>query len=66
MEIFIPASSLIERYAIPCAKSRRQSIVRRRNVGGLGTVDERRLMLIDFEKLMSSSDRAPVEQASVQ
>lgn len=33
---------------------------------GIGTIDERMLILVDIEKLMSSSEMALVEQASVQ
>ena len=35
-------------------------------ITGLGTVDERMLILVDIEKLMASSDMALVEQATVQ
>ena len=35
-------------------------------ITGLGTVDDRMLILVDIEKLMSGSDMALVEQATVQ
>jgi purine-binding chemotaxis protein CheW len=35
-------------------------------ITGLGTIDERMLILMDIEKLMSSRDMALVEQATVQ
>jgi purine-binding chemotaxis protein CheW len=35
-------------------------------ITGLGTVDERMLILVDIERLMSASDMALVEQRSVQ
>jgi purine-binding chemotaxis protein CheW len=35
-------------------------------ITGLGTVDERMLILVDIERLMSASDMALVEQQSVQ
>ena len=35
-------------------------------ITGLGTVDERMLILVDIEKLMSGADMALMEQASVQ
>ena len=37
-----------------------------RYLQGLGTVDERMLILVDIEKLMSGSDMALMEQATVQ
>lgn len=35
-------------------------------ITGLGTIDERMLILVDIEKLMSSSDMALMEQATLQ
>ncbi|MFN7086569.1 MAG: chemotaxis protein CheW, partial [Burkholderiales bacterium] len=35
-------------------------------ITGLGTVEERMLILVDIEKLMSASDMALMEQATVQ
>jgi len=35
-------------------------------ITGLGTIDERMLILVDIEKLMSGSDMALMEQATVQ
>ena len=35
-------------------------------ITGLGTLDERMLILVDIEKLMSGSDMALIEQATVQ
>ncbi len=37
-----------------------------RYITGLGTIDDRMLILIDIEKLMSSSDMGLLEQAAVQ
>jgi len=35
-------------------------------ITGLGTLDDRMLILVDIERLMSGSDIALIEQASVQ
>ncbi len=37
-----------------------------RYITGLGTVDQRMLILVDIEKLMSASDMALIEQSTVQ